>query len=375
MKTIVGFAGDGIRSDVEVVIENHSELRIQITSSVESMYGRAIRTQVERCLEKFGNPKVSVQLADSGALPLVIEARLEAALCRHLGVPLPTISALNRKPNPLRSRRTRLYLPGNSPKFMPNAGLYGADCLIFDLEDAVAPTEKDAARALVRAALQSVDLGTSESVIRVNTAEMGMLDIEAVTPAGPDIFLIPKVESAQTLIDISERLDQLGSDAGIFALVETALGVQNAFEIASSSSRVIAMTLGIEDYLADIHASDKSAADWANGMILNASRAAGISALAPVSAEIDNEPALEDYARRMCARGFDGVGCIHPRQVPPAHRGFAPTQSEIDAAMRIVTGFESALESGSGVLAVDGKMVDAPVYTRAKRTLQWAGLN
>ena len=179
---------------------------------------------------------------------------------------------------------------------MPNAGIYGADCLIFDLEDSVPPAEKEAARALVRRAIATLDLGGAECMVRINPGGQGILDIDAIDPAGPDTYVIPTVESPDQLHEISHHLDTLGSQAGIVAILESALGVQRAFEIASSTSRLVAMTLGIEDYLADIRATDKEATTWANGAILNACRAARISPLASVTSAVADDRTVEDLS-------------------------------------------------------------------------------
>ncbi len=364
-----GAAGASVRSDVLIRLSPAERASVKIESSVMSMYGQAIRAQVERVLNSFGDPAVLVEVDDSGALPFAIEARLEAALCRFLRRPLPQIEAHSRAPSPRhRRRRTRLYIPGNSPKLMPNAGLYGADCIILDLEDAVPEAEKDDARALVRRALEQLDFGPSERWVRVNAGARLEGDISAILSADPDGIFIPKVESADDI----QFVERLAPGVHLIAIIETAQGIAQIQEIAQSSGQLVALTLGIEDYLADIHATDREAAYWALGAVRNAARSTGLSPLAPVISTIDDDEETERFARTMRHRGFDGIGCIHPRQIAPAHRGFAPDDEERGQAERIVAAFEAAESEGVGAIRVDGKMVDAPVYRRAKQLLAWS---
>ncbi|MBS1705416.1 MAG: citrate lyase ACP [Armatimonadetes bacterium] len=375
MKTSVGYFGDNVRSDLLVTVEDATQPTVRVSSSVEAMYGDSIRAQAQRILERFGNPSVSLELQDAGALPFAIEARIECALSKHLGQTLPDLTTPRETGPRNRLRRTRLYVPGNSSKFFASAGLYGADCLIFDLEDSVAPSEKDAARALVRRGLESLDFGTSERTVRINSGEAAHHDLVSVAPANPDTIILPKVECASDVLNVVKHLEELKCASHIIVILESALGVLNALEIVRSSPRIAAMTLGVEDYLADIHATGSEQAEWANRMVLNAARAAGVMPLASVFSKLDDDEGMEQYARSMMHAGFEGVGCIHPRQIQPAHRGFAPSNSEVEQSREIVRTYESALKDGSGVVSVNGRMVDVPIYERAKRTLQRAGVD
>lgn len=372
MKTSTGFSGAGVRADVRIEIEDSEQPEVAIESTVASMYGSAIERQVRSILGRFGDPNLRVHVDDCGALPFVIEARLEAALASHLNRPLPSVQAPTRVRPRSRMRRSRLYVPGNSPKLMVNCGLYRADSVVLDLEDSVPPAEKLSARALVRQALVAVDFGGSECAVRINGGPSGLEDVATLAPVQPDVFLVPKAEDPGEVMEIDALLNSLGCDAQVIAILESAKGVLRAFEIATASTRVVGLTLGIEDYLADIGATERHAADWANGMILNAARAAGIVPLASVCSTIDAET-MEAYAREMAAMGFEGVGCIHPAQIAAAHRGFEPSVEQAEMAEEIVAAFERAVRAGSGVVSVHGKMVDAPVYARAKRTLERAG--
>lgn len=371
--TKVGFAGPSVRSDVLVTVEDAPALNVQVESTVYAMFGDEIRAQALAILKAIGNPPLQVSLEDSGALPFMIQARLEAALVKHLGGHLPALAGPRREPKRDRLRRSRLYIPGNQPKFMPNAGIYGADCLILDLEDSVPISEKQAARSMVRHALATLDFGCSEVMVRINAGDLGYQDLGAIAPCSPDVIVVPKVESPDDLRALAAQLDELESPAYIVAILETSLGVQRAYEIATATPRLIALSPGVEDYLADLRATDREATVWAHGAILNACRAAGISPLASVTAEIHEPERTEAYAYKMASYGFDGVGCLHPGQIAPVHRGFAPTESELEEAGVVVTEFERAVGAGQGAISVRGRMVDEPVYQRALRTLQRGG--
>lgn len=371
--TRVGFAGPSVRSDVSVTIEDASALNVQVESTVFAMYGDEIRAQAVAVLNAFGNPPLQILLEDSGALPFMIEARLEAALVKHLGADIPALAGPRREPKRDRLRRSRLYIPGNQPKFMPNAGIYGADCLILDLEDSVPISEKHAARSLVRHALASLDFEASEVMVRINAGDLGYQDLAAIVPCNPEVIVVPKVESPDDLRVVAAQLDELESPAYIVAILETSLGVHRAYEIATATPRLIAISPGVEDYLADLRATDREATVWAHGAILNACRAAGISPLASVTAEIHEPERIERFAYKMASYGFDGVGCLHPGQIAPVHRGFAPSTEELEEACEVVNEFERAVCAGQGAIRVRGRMVDEPVYQRALRTLQRGG--
>lgn len=374
MTTVVGSFGDKVRSDVRVTLAD-APSGVEVKSIVEPMYGRAIREQVAEILARFGNPPLYTLIEDSGALPFVLEARLEAALCRHLDQPLPKIEGKPRELVRDRLRRTRLYIPGNTPKFIVNAGLYGADGVILDLEDSVAESEKDAARALVRRALATLDFGPSERMVRINSGEVGLLDVQALASLGVDMLLVPKVENAATIQALDSLLSDLNSEALLLPILESAKGIHFAYDIATASPRIVGIAIGIEDYLADIHATRTPSGEesaWAHGQVVNSARAAGVSPFASVFANIDDSAQMEAYARRMAQMGFDGVGCIHPGQVRPVHRGFAPSEDEIQQARAVVAQFESSLQDGLAAIRVDGMMVDAPIYRRATRTLALA---
>lgn len=364
----VGFHGPGIRGDCKVTVSESAILTTEIQSSVDAMYGDAIRAQVAKLLDELGNPAVRLQLHDSGALPWVIAARIEAVFHKLNGAPLLEISRSSLPAQRERFRRTRLYIPGNTPKFFPHAGLFGADCLIFDLEDAVPPDEKAAALSLVRHACRELEFGASEVSVRVNNAR----EAAVVAQVGAQAIYVPKVESAHQVAEVAAALNEVGSVANIIAIVESARGIINAVEIASSSPRLVAISLGIEDYLTDIRATRTAAMTetlYAHGVIINAARACGITPLASVFSNVDDANGMTEYARWAQGMGFEGVGCIHPSQIEAAMIAFLPNQDQVARAQKVVEEYERAMEAGVGAIKVDGKMVDVPIYERAKRVL------
>ena len=375
--TTAGEKGEKVRADVWVGVADAPKAGYDLATSVEAIYGDALRRQIDATLDRFGRPNVHLEIHDSGALPFVVEARLEAALCAHLGFPLPPLAESRKSPDRQRLRRTRLYVPGNGPKQFPNAGLYRPDGLILDLEDSVAPDAKGAARSLVRHALATLDWTPSERMVRINDGPEGLEDLDAVAPQGVEAFLVPKVEEPDRVQEIAARLDELHSEAVLIPLLESPLGIQNAYALAKSSPRIVALAIGLEDYATEIRAERSESGEevaFAHGQLVNAARAAGVSPLASVFPKVDDPDAVFRYARRMRGLGFDGIGCIHPRQIRPAHAALAPSHEEIDAARRIVAGYEAAMAEGRAAVAVRGRMVDAPVYERARHILRQGDL-
>ncbi len=382
-----GRRGPDIRSDCWVGIEPASSggLNISVKSKVESMYGGAIRDQTRLGLERLGVAHASVSIDDFGALPFVLLARLETAARRAYGAKVSEglLPDLNPKTKVAahrdRFRRSRLYLPGNEPKFMMNAGLHGPDAVILDLEDSVAPAEKDAARILVRNALRTIDFGSAERMVRINQLPSGFDDLEAVIPENVHVVLIPKCESPQHVRDVDAKIRKILGDGAppvyLMPIVETALGVLLAFEIATAAVNVIALTIGLEDYTADIGAprtEDGCESLWARSMIVNAARAAGISPIDSVYSDVANEEGLRASVSEAKGLGFEGKGCIHPGQIRIIHESFAPTPDEISKAARVVRAFEEANARGLAVVALGSKMIDPPVVKRAMRTVDLA---
>lgn len=277
-------------------------------------------------------------------------------------------------------RRTLLFVPGNNPGMLQNAGILGADSIIFDLEDAVAPGEKDAARLLVCHALKTIDYGTCEKIVRINPIDVSaQADIAAIVPCRPDALLVPKVNGPEDIhqvvrwVEASEAVDQ--QPVKIIALIETPLGIVNCYPIATAHPRVVAMALGAEDYTAGLGASRTKPGQeifTARTTIVNAAAAAGIQSIdTPFTDVLDEKGLVEDIANAK-RLGFKGKLVINPRHVEAIHEGFSPSEAEIDWAHRVVAIIQQAKEQGAGVVSLDGKMIDKPIVDRAERLLHLA---
>ncbi len=390
MKSIgqAGRRGDKVRSDCWISVEPRSSggVSIAVKSKVEAMYGQAIRDTVAKGLAALGVEHASVDVQDTGALPFVLTARLEAAVKRALPETeaefLPEMAPWSTYGTTRdRFRRSRLYLPGDQGKLMANAGLHGPDAVILDLEDSVAPSEKDAARFVVRNALRQVNFQGAERMVRINQIPAGLDDLPHVVPHNLHLILIPKCESPEHVTAVDDRvkaiLKEKGSDATIYLMpiVESALGCLRAYEIASASPSVVALAIGLEDYTADIgtqRTNEGRESFWARSQVVNAARAAGVQPIDTVFSDVSDMEALHESVLEAKGLGFDGKGCIHPRQIEVIHRGFAPSETEITKARRIVVAFEQAEAEGLGVVSLGSKMIDPPVVKRALRSVELA---
>jgi citrate lyase subunit beta / citryl-CoA lyase len=385
MEADSGNRGPSVRSDCYVHIRPATSggIQINLKSRNEKLFGNLVREQIAEMLTFFGIPHAEVYMEDSGALPYVIAARIEAALSRISSLPGPYF--LSNSPVKHHStsrdniRRSRLYLPGDHPKLMINAGLYGADAIILDLEDSVAPAKKHDARYLVRNALLYNDFMGAELMVRINQLPAGLEDLPFVVPAPLNMILIPKCESASDVLaadeEIKRLLDNDPRKIWIMPVIESAKGVIHAYEIASASSTVAALAIGLEDYTADIGAErtpEGVESFYARSVIVNAARAAGVQPIDSVFSGFDNPDAVKNAARRSRSLGFTGMGCIHPAQISPVHEAFNPSEEEIKKAMHLVVAFEKAEKAGLGVIAIGSKMIDAPVVKRALNTIDLA---
>ncbi len=279
----------------------------------------------------------------------------------------------------MKLRRTRLYVPGNNPHLVENVGLYGADCLILDLEDSVPLEQKFDARILVKYALQNVDFGRSEKWVRINSPDTPFwkADLEEVLPY-VDVVNVPKVESYEDVEKISGIMDEIEEKHGvekrkIVPIIETLKGLTNAREIAKHP-RVVAMAWGGEDLTAELGIPKKKALilDHVRAEIVIAAKSQGKMALDTVYSNIRDEEGLFEYARRARYMGFDGVGVLHPNQVEVVHRAFRPEEKDIEEAKKIVEAAEKAMKEGKGVIALNGRMIDKPVLERARKILAFA---
>ena len=282
-----------------------------------------------------------------------------------------------------RLRRTMMFVPGANAAMLRDAPLYGADSIMFDLEDAVSLKEKDSARVLVHSALKTFDYGNIEIVVRINALDAGGAeDIEAMVLAGVDVIRLPKTETAQDIIDVEAVITEVEQQNDIpvgttkmMAAIESAEGVLNAPAIAKSSTRLIGIALGAEDYVTNMKTRrhpDGQELFFARSMILHAARAAGIAAIDTVYSDVENTEGFEAEVRLIKQLGFDGKSVINPRQIPLVNTIYAPTEKEIQNAKEVIWGIREAEAKGSGVISVNGKMVDKPIVERAERVIALA---
>ena len=283
----------------------------------------------------------------------------------------------------LKLRRAMMFMPGNNPAMLQNAGIYGADTVIFDVEDAVAVSEKDAARQLVHNAIKRLQY-PCEVAVRINHIQtpFGLDDLEVILPAKPDLIRLPKAETGQDIKIIDEIIGEAeakygfaAGSIGMMAAIETAKGLMHAYEIATASPRMVALAIGGEDFVADLKTS-RSREGWelfvARSQLLLAARAAGIQAIDSVFANANDDEGFLAETRLIKELGFDGKSVINPRQVRMAQEVFTPSEKEIKNAERVLVAYKEALERKSGVVALDGKMIDTPIVTRAERVLAYA---
>jgi citrate lyase subunit beta/citryl-CoA lyase len=272
-------------------------------------------------------------------------------------------------------RRSRLYLPGSEPKYFINAGLYEPDAIILDLEDSVHSGEKDAARILARNALRAVAFGEAvERSVRINQLPLGLADLEEVIPEAPDLVLIPKTERAEQVAEVSGKITGLRKEHGIarpiwlMPILESALGIENAFAIAVASPSVVALTIGLEDYTADlgvVKTAEGTESLYARMRVVNAARAAGVQAIDSVYGDVADMDGLLRWGQHSRLLGFEGMGCVHPLQIAVVHQAFAPSAVEIEKAEKIVAAYQEAQQRGLGVVSLGSKMIDPPVVQRA----------
>lgn len=380
-----GRLGSSIRSDcyVKVELKDDGGIKLELKSKVDFLYGDKTKELILSELKELGVFNADIYVEDYGALDFVIAARVECAIKRanpeiKNEFLLPPVPSFSKKSERERLRRSRLYLPGNEPKFFINASLHQPDGVILDLEDSVAPSEKDAARILVRNALRNVDFGECEKMVRINQGAIGILDLEAVIPQNPHLILIPKVETGEHVRAVDSKIHSLKKEKGLFEdvflmpIIESSLGCFEASYIASSSSNVVGLTIGLEDYTADIGAErtvEGRESFWARSVVVNAARAAGVQPIDSVFSDVNDNDGLYKSCLESKSMGFEGKGCIHPRQIPIIHQAFAPSQKEIEKAKKIVLAFEEAEKKGLAVVSLGSKMVDPPVVKRALKTI------
>ena len=386
-KVTAGNQGPGIRSDcyVEFELKSSGGIKIQLESKVDALYKESIQDLALKILDFFDVQDADLKIIDRGALPFVLAARIESAIKSCLDTEkefwidlLPENTYQTEKDQ---SRRSRLYLPGNTPKLMLNAGIHKPDGIILDLEDSVAPDKKEEARFVVRNALRQVNFYGAERMVRINQLPGGLEDLEYIVPHHINLILLPKCETAPQVQDVDKKISEILAEHGldypvyIMPIIESALGVINAYGIASASIRVAALAIGLEDYTADLGAprtKEGRETYFARNQLVNAARAAGVQAIDSVFSDVGDMEGLRQVVLESKSLGFNGMGCIHPRQIKVIHEAFAPTGTEIEKAKKIVQAFDDATEKGLGVVSLGTKMIDPPVVKRAQKTIQLA---
>ncbi len=377
-----GNAGGKTRSDCQFMLEPtlSGGITISMQSRVKALYGDSIEILIREVLGYFDIQHMNVGLVDTGALNWVIAARLEAAIIKLLDTDKEFLTGTGsdsfyQTPKD-QFRFSRLYLPGNSPGLMINAGLHKPNGLILDLEDAVAYGKKHEARYLVRNALRNLNFYGAEKMVRINQVPMGIEDLSFIVPHGVNLILLPKCESGTQVelvnkeITRIKKIHRISREIWLMPIIESALGVIKAYEIASSADNVVAMAIGLEDYTADLgcrRSLDGRESFFARSSVVNACKAAGIQAIDSVFSDVSDVEGLVRTVQESKSLGFDGMGCIHPRQIKVIHENFAPAKEELEKACKIVSAFDIAASRGLGVVSLGSKMIDPPVVKRAEK--------
>lgn len=285
-----------------------------------------------------------------------------------------------------RPRRSLLYIPGNNPGMIQNCAIYGSDGILLDLEDSISVTEKDAARKLVKYTLRTLDFGSVERVVRINGRDTQFFekDLEEIIPACPDAVRIPKIDSPDDILAADSIISRLEKEHGIkqgsvriHAMLETAKAIVSAPAIAASSPRILGLTIGGQDLAADLGIKvtrEGLEMLYAKSAVILAAKANALLAFDTVYTDINDPEGLREQAAMSVSLGFSGKAAIHPSQIAIIHEAFTPEEKEVRKAERIVRGAREAEERHLGVVAVDGRMVDAPVVAQAMRTIELAKL-
>ena len=383
-------AGDNnpkTRSDCFVSLEllKSGGLKIDLKSKVKGLYGDSIIKLCKEELIFFGIENADIKIVDTGALDFTIAARIEAVIKQAIDTDkdflLDILDENKYSTEKDQFRFSRLYLPGNSPKMMLNAGVHKPNGIILDLEDSVAPAKKHEARFLVRNALRSINFYGAERMVRINQLPAGLDDIKYVASHYVNLLLIPKCETAEQILqvdkEVAEQRKQSGFEYPIYymPILESALGIENSFKIACASENVVAMAIGLEDYTADLgvrRTKEGKESLFAGMRMVNACKAAGIQPINSVFSDVGDEAGLRKTVSESKMLGFEGIGCIHPRQIAPVHESFAPEEIEIEKAKKIIRAFNDAKEKGLGVISIGTKMIDPPVVKRAEKIIHLA---
>ena len=272
----------------------------------------------------------------------------------------------------IKKRRSMLYIPGNNAAMIQQGGVYGADCFLLDLEDSISPAEKDAAQILLKHAIPAVNFYDAGVIVRVNHLDtpFGYSDLEEIVPIQPNGLRLPKIESAKEVARVLRVIEEI-EDAHhlphdkltVEAMIETAVGVENALDIANASPRISAIAIGGQDLAADMGISlenGMTSLDYASQRIVMAAKAAHIEVMDTVFVDIDDEQGLRAAAQHAKDLGFTGKAAINPRQIDIINDVFTPSEKEIADAIDIVAAYNRHMSIGVGVFAIHGKMVERP---------------
>ncbi|MCK5760410.1 MAG: citrate lyase acyl carrier protein [Candidatus Delongbacteria bacterium] len=372
-----------IKSDCKITLQlkKSGGIKVDVTSKVKALFGDKITKLCKDVLKFYEIKNATLKIEDTGALDYIIAARIEAAVKQLIKTDkeylLPMIPENKFQTENDRNRRSRLYLPGNTPKLALNAGIHSPDGIILDLEDSVAPAKKYEARFLVRNGLRNVNFYGAERMVRINQLPMGLEDLEYIVPHNVNLILVPKCESADQIKQVNAKIKKLNKSKRkiwLMPIIESALGVINSYKIAASEN-VVALAIGLEDYTADLgtqRTNEGKETFFARCQVVNSARAAKIQPIDSVFSDVSDMEALKQNVLTSKSLGFDGMGCIHPRQIPVIHENYAPNDKEIDKAKKIVDAFIIATEKGLGVVSLGSKMIDPPVVKRAQNTIEQA---
>ena len=371
---------------VEFVPNNSGGVKIDIQSKTKVLHFSKIENSCQNTLADLKVKHGTLSVIDNGGQYFVLQARIESAIKlaspENINESLPIFKKhAQYKSSRNRFRRSRLYLPGTQAKLMLNAGIHQPDAIILDLEDSVAPSEKNSARIIVRNALRTLDFFGAERMVRINQGNLGLKDLEAIVPHNVHLILVPKVENAKQLKAVDDKIQNIRKDCGrkepvyLMPILESAKGILNSLEIAKASKNNVAIAIGLEDYTADIgveRTNQGRESLFARSQVVNAARSAGIQAIDTVFSDVGDDVGLRLSVQEAKELGFDGKGCIHPRQIKPIHEEFAPSKTEIEKAKKIVLAFDIAEKKGLGVVSLGSKMIDPPVVKRALQTIDLA---
>ncbi len=371
---------------VEYTPTNLNGIILNIHSKTTMLHGKKLKEIIHLTLSDLGINKCKIEVVDNGGQYFVLQARIEAAI--KLANPNLTLESLPKikqhstyNSSRERFRRSRLYIPGNQAKLMLNAGIHKPDGIILDLEDSVSQSEKSSARIIVRNALRQLNFFNAERMVRINQGDLGLSDLKSIIPHNVHLILIPKVESAQELIKIDKHIIDISKRCGrkddvyLMPILESASGIINAFEIANASRNNVGIAIGLEDYTADIgveRTNEGNESLFARSQLINAARSANIQAIDTVFSDVNDDKALRESVKEAKNLGFDGKGCIHPRQIKPIHEEFAPSRTQIEKAKKIVLAYDEAKKNDLGVVSLGSKMIDPPVVKRALNIIKIA---